>query len=421
MALWKPFRGSRADLDVVAKHDGYVYFCDDGTLHFDHTDADGILKRTQINAANAETLCGQTLEEIKASIGGGSIGTVVDIGDIQIDGENYSIKNTINSNNNIYLGDDIIQMQGDGIDICGNTSIVANGRVHLSSDNDGSSYVEVNSAEEDNKYVDIGSSKVTIHGKDSIGLYADEEDKTYIEMQGGNEWEEGYVNLKAENLHFDSSSLNFGSIKAERYADDPTIHFMFNGGDAGTIMGYDEDGNSFVDIYGDKVTVNGSPLGSGGVGGAVGSGKRQVTFDELKEFLQDAPVGQQVQVVSHLGADYEAFTEVGACLALNDQRMLTASKLTADYEAEYPRMVMDEYRINIDVSGSDDYATLTRRYIPFDGGTYEPEVVIETFISGDGSFDFYILGDSVSIAESEKEEMVNDVLARLPVYNGEVL
>lgn len=68
MALWKPFRGSRADLDAVAKHDGYVYFCDDGTLHFDHTDADGNLQRTQINAANAETLCGMTLEELKAYV-----------------------------------------------------------------------------------------------------------------------------------------------------------------------------------------------------------------------------------------------------------------------------------------------------------------------------------------------------------------
>ena len=49
MALWKPFRGSRADLDAVEKHDGYVYFCDDGTLFFDYTDVDGNLQRKQIN------------------------------------------------------------------------------------------------------------------------------------------------------------------------------------------------------------------------------------------------------------------------------------------------------------------------------------------------------------------------------------
>lgn len=55
MALWKPFRGSRADLDSVQKHDGYVYFCDDGSLHFDYVDSDGELQRKQINA---ETLTG---------------------------------------------------------------------------------------------------------------------------------------------------------------------------------------------------------------------------------------------------------------------------------------------------------------------------------------------------------------------------
>ena len=49
MALWKPFRGSRADLDAVPKHDGYVYFCDDGALFFDYVDADGNLQRKQIN------------------------------------------------------------------------------------------------------------------------------------------------------------------------------------------------------------------------------------------------------------------------------------------------------------------------------------------------------------------------------------
>lgn len=55
MALWKPFRGSRADLDAVPMHDGYVYFCDDGSLHFDYADSDGNLQRKQINA---DTLTG---------------------------------------------------------------------------------------------------------------------------------------------------------------------------------------------------------------------------------------------------------------------------------------------------------------------------------------------------------------------------
>lgn len=67
MALWKPFRGNRADLDTVEKHDGYIYFCiDDATLFFDYVDADGNLQRKQINAKNSETLVGKTIEELKA-------------------------------------------------------------------------------------------------------------------------------------------------------------------------------------------------------------------------------------------------------------------------------------------------------------------------------------------------------------------
>ena len=68
MALWKPFRGSRSDLDSTPKHDGYVYFCDDGSLFFDYTDAAGVLQRKQINAKEAETLTGKTLDEIQKSI-----------------------------------------------------------------------------------------------------------------------------------------------------------------------------------------------------------------------------------------------------------------------------------------------------------------------------------------------------------------
>ena len=69
MALWKPFRGSRADLDSVPKHDGYVYFCvDDGTLFFDYANTDGILQRKQISAKDAESLSGLSLDEIKTSL-----------------------------------------------------------------------------------------------------------------------------------------------------------------------------------------------------------------------------------------------------------------------------------------------------------------------------------------------------------------
>ncbi len=64
MALWKPYRGNRADLATVEKHDGYIYFCvDDGSLFFDYTDAAGNLQRKQINAKDAETLGAHTADE----------------------------------------------------------------------------------------------------------------------------------------------------------------------------------------------------------------------------------------------------------------------------------------------------------------------------------------------------------------------
>lgn len=69
MTLFRFLRGSSQNIKNTPLTDGYIYFCtDNGTLHFDHTDADGNLQRTQINAANAETLCGMTLEELKAYI-----------------------------------------------------------------------------------------------------------------------------------------------------------------------------------------------------------------------------------------------------------------------------------------------------------------------------------------------------------------
>lgn len=68
MALFKPFRGTRTTLPTEL-HDGYAYFCtDDGSFHIDFLGADGSLQRKQINAKDAETLTGLTLEEIQKSI-----------------------------------------------------------------------------------------------------------------------------------------------------------------------------------------------------------------------------------------------------------------------------------------------------------------------------------------------------------------
>ena len=69
MALLKIFRGSRTRLDSQQKIDGHVYFClDDGSFHIDYTDDNGNLQRKQINANDAETLSGLSLDEIKESI-----------------------------------------------------------------------------------------------------------------------------------------------------------------------------------------------------------------------------------------------------------------------------------------------------------------------------------------------------------------
>ena len=64
MALFKPFRGNRTQLDAKPLHDGYGYFCiDDGTFHIDYIDKNGVLSRKQINAKDAETFGGYTSDE----------------------------------------------------------------------------------------------------------------------------------------------------------------------------------------------------------------------------------------------------------------------------------------------------------------------------------------------------------------------
>lgn len=65
MALFKPFMGNRTSLDAQPLHDGYAYFCiDDGSFHIDYVDDNGDLQRKQINAKDAETLMGVSLDQI---------------------------------------------------------------------------------------------------------------------------------------------------------------------------------------------------------------------------------------------------------------------------------------------------------------------------------------------------------------------
>ena len=62
MALFKSLRGKRSNLPSI-KTDGYAYFCiDDGTFHIDYKDESGVVQRKQINAANADTVNGHTVE-----------------------------------------------------------------------------------------------------------------------------------------------------------------------------------------------------------------------------------------------------------------------------------------------------------------------------------------------------------------------
>lgn len=62
MALFKTYRGNRANLPSTKK-DGNAYFCiDTGEFFIDYTDASGNLQRKQLNANDAKTVNGHTVE-----------------------------------------------------------------------------------------------------------------------------------------------------------------------------------------------------------------------------------------------------------------------------------------------------------------------------------------------------------------------
>jgi hypothetical protein len=56
MSLFKPLRGNRDALDAQPLHDGYAYFCSDGSFHIDGTDESGNLKRKQITASKTSAI-----------------------------------------------------------------------------------------------------------------------------------------------------------------------------------------------------------------------------------------------------------------------------------------------------------------------------------------------------------------------------
>lgn len=76
--LFKILHGDDAyiSLDIVPFHEGYCYVTYGGNLYIDMntgTASEPNNQRIQLNAANAQTLCGMTLEEIKASIDSSAI------------------------------------------------------------------------------------------------------------------------------------------------------------------------------------------------------------------------------------------------------------------------------------------------------------------------------------------------------------
>ena len=100
MALFKPFRGSRASLDIQPLHDGYAYFCiDDGTFHIDYVDSEGNLQRKQLNAKEAETLGLHSADEFLLKE--------------EID-QTYSAAST-NAQSGIAVAEALAQIQGDAI------------------------------------------------------------------------------------------------------------------------------------------------------------------------------------------------------------------------------------------------------------------------------------------------------------------
>ncbi len=63
MALFKPLLGKRENLPTNLTS-GYAYFCtDDGSFWIDYTDSDGVVKRKQINAQEAERLIDYDIAE----------------------------------------------------------------------------------------------------------------------------------------------------------------------------------------------------------------------------------------------------------------------------------------------------------------------------------------------------------------------
>jgi len=98
MALFKPFRGARADLPAE-KHDGYAYFCtDDGTFHIDYIDENGVLQRKQV-CANSTPGGGISIDEVN---------NLIDVHNVDTEAHNDIRTSMDNVNVRLDVHDDII-------------------------------------------------------------------------------------------------------------------------------------------------------------------------------------------------------------------------------------------------------------------------------------------------------------------------
>lgn len=94
--------------------------------------------------------------------------------------------------------------------------------------------------------------------------------------------------LSVGNIQLTGDNLYFGSLAIGKYDDGMgTIDFMFDGGSSGILMSYDENGDSYVDIYGDKVTINGFQPGGSGGGSSGGSNVIRTDWVNIISSRQD--------------------------------------------------------------------------------------------------------------------------------------
>lgn len=193
----------------------------------------------------------------------------------------------------IELSNSSIDIEGTQLYLRGETYVTAPGHIDLSAGQDTGTYITLDAVNEDDRRIDINSDKIylsannetDIWGTNRVAIYAGENDEAYIDVRIEDGSGVGIIDINAETTTFYGSTIAFNSLQIGKYDHDvDNIDFMFNGGDAGMFMSYDSDGNSIVDIYGDKVTINGNPIGS-----SLEIGTIKINGDESKIESVDSP------------------------------------------------------------------------------------------------------------------------------------